>query len=128
MVFLLNDAKTQARQSQTNYAFYLIFSFCREQQKKFFRALLKKKKNDCFVIKATNIFKSHRMVSFTILLMLFRSITRTSDHPQGQGSEPELYKAKRPVSGSYVLSVTSYPSMCSVRRTSSNNTELRMFY
>lgn len=31
------------------------------------------KKNDYFLIQATNIFKSHSMVSFTIFLMLLRS-------------------------------------------------------
>lgn len=52
------------------YAFYLIFSFYEEQQQNL-QSSFEEKENDDFVMKATNTFKSHRMVSLTILLKVY---------------------------------------------------------
>lgn len=60
-----------------------------KNNKKNLQSSFEEKKNDYFVIKATDIFKSHRMVSFTVVIMLLRSITRTTAHPHWRGSAPQ---------------------------------------
>lgn len=88
-----------------------------KNNKKNLQSSFEEKKNDYFVIKATDSFKSRRMVPFTVLRMLLRSITRTTAHLHWRGSGPQPYKARQDMNDNSVQSVTSFPSICSARKT-----------